>query len=185
MRIIAGKYRGKKLISPKTNYTRPTLDTVKEAVFSMLGSNILEAKVLDLFSGTGNLGIEAISRGATFVWMNDYDKNATSVIYENVTLTDCAKYVKITKKEYNRCLKQIIAEGIQFDCIFLDPPYDSDCVYEVVRQIMENNILAVNGIIVVERDKGNTFDVQIEGLKLIKDKRYGRVDIKMFKLEEE
>ena len=107
MRIIAGEYKAKRLNSPKTDKTRTTLDRVKEALFSIIDGYIKGANVLDLFSGTGNLAIEAISRGAKFAWLND-DKNlAISTILSNIQLTKCQNYVKITKKDYIKCLAQI------------------------------------------------------------------------------
>ena len=126
MRIIAGKFKAKRLVSPKTEKTRPTLDRVKEALFSILEPYMREAEVLDLFSGTGNLGLESISRGAKFAWMNDKEKLGISTIISNTKLTKAEKYVKITNKDYIKCLNQILKENMQFDVIFLDPPYDSN-----------------------------------------------------------
>ena len=124
MRIIAGKYKAKRLNSPKTDKTRPTLDRVKEALFSIIDGYINDSNVLDLFSGTGNLGLEAISRGAKFAWLND-DKNlAISTIVSNTQLTKSQNYVKITKKDYLKCLNQVKKENMIFDIIFLDPPYN-------------------------------------------------------------
>lgn len=96
MRIIAGKYKAKKLVSPRTNKTRPTLDRVKEALFSIINSYVKDANVLDLFSGTGNLGLESLSRGAKFAWMNDKEKLGVSTIISNTKLTKAEKYVKIS-----------------------------------------------------------------------------------------
>ena len=104
MRIIAGKNKAKRLISPKTNKIRPTLDRVKEPLFSILMPYIQNANVLDLFAGTGALGIEAISRGATFAWFNDINKEATYLISSNLTLTGAQNCAKITRKEYDKCL---------------------------------------------------------------------------------
>lgn len=155
MRIIAGEYKAKRLNSPKTDKTRPTLDRVKEALFSIIDGYMKDANVLDLFSGTGNLAIEAISRGAKFAWLND-DKNlAISTIVSNTQLTNCQNYVKITKKDYMKCLTQIKKENMLFDVIFLDPPYDSDFGLEALTYISENKgaILKEDGIIVYETDK--------------------------------
>ena len=155
MRIIAGEYKAKRLNSPKTDKTRPTLDRVKEALFSIIDGYIKGANVLDLFSGTGNLAIEAISRGAKFAWLND-DKNlAISTILSNIQLTKCQNYVKITKKDYIKCLAQIIKEDILFDVIFIDPPYDSELGINSLKYISDNKekILKEDGIIIYETDK--------------------------------
>lgn len=184
MRIISGKFKGRKLLAPKTELTRPTLDRVKEPLFSILMPYMDNAKVLDLFSGVGNLGIEAISRGASFAWLNDMNKEALKLISGNVRLTQCEKCVKITGKEYKKCLKQIHAESKSFNIIFLDPPYACDYEGEALNLIKEYNILEKNGIIVLESDKRKDIEENIPGLKL-KDKRtYGRVIIRLYELEE-
>ena len=118
MRIIAGKFRGRKLESFDIESTRPTLDRIKEPLFSILMPYMEGARVLDLFSGTGNLALEAISRGASFAWLNDINRQALKVIIGNVRLTGCENCVKITGKEYEKCLKQIHAQGHKFDIIF-------------------------------------------------------------------
>lgn len=189
MRIIAGKYKAKRLNSPKTDKTRPTLDRVKEALFSILSTNIQEANVLDLFSGTGNLGLESISRGAKFAWMNDKEKLSISTIISNTKLTKAEKYVKITNKDYVKCLNQIIKENVKFDIIFLDPPYDSNMGINSLKIISENKgeILASDGIIVYETDRSfvakfdekETFD-NFENLTCIDTRSYGNVILKLY-----
>jgi len=184
MRIIAGKFRGRKLAEFDVGTTRPTLDRVKEPMFSILMPYLEDARVLDLFSGTGNLALEALSRGASFAWLNDMNKRALKVISSNVRLTQCEKCVKITGKDYEKCLKQIHEEGQVFDVIFLDPPYE--CKYEekMLKLIAEYGILDKSGIIVLESDKRKEVVENVESLKL-KDKRtYGRVVIRLYELED-
>lgn len=195
MRIIAGKYKAKKLNSPKTDKTRPTLDRVKEALFSILSCDLEDAYVLDLFSGTGNLAIEAISRGAKFAWINDKENQSVSTIISNVMLTNCKNYVKITKKDYTKALAQIQKEEMCFDIIFLDPPYESKYGLEALQMISEASpqILAKEGIIVYETDKNfvtkmvkqqkNTEDRwdEFENLTCIDERIYGNVVLKMYK----
>lgn len=155
MRIISGEYKAKRLNSPKTDKTRPTLDRVKEALFSIIDGYVRGASVLDLFSGTGNLAIEALSRGADFAWLND-DKNlAISTIVSNIQLTKYQNYAKITKKDYMKCLAQIIKEDLLFDIIFIDPPYDTELGINSLKFISDNKdkILKKDGIIVYETDK--------------------------------
>lgn len=158
MRIIAGEYKAKRLNSPKTDKTRPTLDRVKEALFSIIDGYIRGASVLDLFSGTGNLAIESLSRGAKFAWLND-DKNlAISTIVSNIQLTKYQNYVKITKKDYMKCLAQVIKEDLLFDVIFLDPPYESKFGINSLKFISDNKgkVLKDDGIIIYETDKNFT-----------------------------
>lgn len=191
MRIIAGKYKAKVINSPKTEKTRPTLDRVKEAMFSILIPYTLDANVLDLFSGTGNLGLEAISRGAKFAWLNDSSNIAISTIISNVELTNAKTCVKITKKDYIKCLRQIQSQGMYFDIIFLDPPYDSKFAIETLKYISDNkNILAKDGIIVYETDKNYMTKLEKKGIKLadefsnlecIDSRNYGNVVLNFFK----
>lgn len=192
MRIIAGKFKAKRINSPKTELTRPTLDRVKEAMFSIITPYIDNANVLDLFSGTGNLGIEAISRGAKFALLND-DKNITvSTIISNVELTNIQNYVKITKKDYRKCLNYILKEDLYFDIIFLDPPYDSNLGIETLKFISDSKdkILSKNGIIVYETDKNfvqkcNKKDENMlnnfENLVCFDERTYSNVVLKIYK----
>ena len=184
MRIIAGKWKSKRLNSPKTTKTRPTLDRVKEALFSMLMPYLQDAVVLDLFSGTGNLGIEALSRGAKFVYFNDCNNDAVKVIYSNVQLTNYENYAKITKKDYEKCLGSLNDENIIFDIIFLDPPYESKVERKCLSLISNSNIIDKDTIIILESDKEKEFDESIDGLCLVDKRTYGRVMLRMYKREE-
>lgn len=192
MRIIAGKFKAKKINSPKTDLTRPTLDRVKEALFSIISEYIPDSNVLDLFSGTGNLGLESISRGAKFAWLND-DKNlAISTIISNTLLTNTQNCVKITKKDYMKCLNKILTENIKFNVIFLDPPYDTRYGLNTLKFIDENlgKILENNGIIVYETDKNfvqkmqksdiNSFS-NFDNLDCVDERSYSNVVLKMYK----
>ena len=180
MRIIAGSYKSKKLISPKTDKTRPTLDRVKEALFSIIGNKIIDANVLDLFSGTGNLGLESISRGAKFAWMNDKEKLAISTIISNTKLTNATKYVKITSNDYVKCINKISQLDMQFDIIFLDPPYDALFGINALDIISKNKgkILKDDGIIVYETDKN--FISKFQKLKNENNKKVEGIDIERF-----
>lgn len=192
MRIIAGKYKAKRLNSPKTDLTRPTLDRVKEALFSIIDSYIVDANVLDLFSGTGNLGLEAISRGAKFAWLND-DKNvAISTIISNTELTKSQNCVKITKKDYNKCLNQIVNQNVLFDVIFLDPPYDTKFGVNTLKFISDNKgkVLSDNGVIIYETDKNFIQKISkidqkaldyFENLECIDTRNYSNVVLKIYK----
>ena len=193
MRIIAGKFKAKRINSPKTDKTRPTLDRVKEALFSIIDSYIDGGEVLDLFGGTGNLALEAISRGANFAWINDKESLSISTILSNVKLTNTTEYVKITKKDYAKCLNQIVKEDKLFDVIFLDPPYDSNLAIDTLNYISEsqNKVLKKDGIIVYETDKNfllklekkNKADIlkSFKNLQCIDERAYGNVVLMMYK----
>ena len=184
MRIIAGKFRGRKLQEFDVESTRPTLDRIKEPLFSILAPYMDGAHVLDLFSGTGNLALESISRGASFAWANDINKSALKVIIGNVRLTGTENCVKITGKDYAKCLKQINAEGKKFDVIFLDPPYAINYESKMLELIVEYDILNKGGIIVLESDKRKEININIPGLNLKDERTYGRVIIRFYALEE-
>ncbi len=193
MRIIAGKFKAKRLNSPKTEKTRPTLDRVKEALFSIIDSYIKGGQVLDLFGGTGNLALEAISRGADFAWINDKENLSISTILSNVKLTNSLECVKITKKDYAKCLNQIATEDMLFDVIFLDPPYDSNLGIDTLNIISESEskFLKKDGIIIYETDKNFLLKLEknnkaeilnsFKNLQCIDERAYGNVVLKMYK----
>lgn len=193
MRIIAGKYKAKVINSPKTEKTRPTLDRVKEALFSIITNYMNnDANVLDLFSGTGNLGIESISRGAKFAWLNDIENVAISTIISNTQLTNSAEYVKITKKDCIKCLNQIINENMLFDVIFIDPPYDSLYGIKALEYISDtkDKILSKDGVIIYETDKNFINKIQkkddnilddFENLECFDVRNYGNVVLRLYR----
>ena len=185
MRVIAGNLKGKKLLSPTTEKTRPTLDRVKEAIFSMVMNEIEGSTVLDLFGGTGSIGIEFLSRGAKFCQINDIEKQAVSTILQNIKLTNLESCAKITMNDFLKCLRKTITEDKVFDIVFLDPPYNSDYAYKALKYISDNKgrILADNGIIIYEFDKSflNEKYDKFENLECVKTRFYGRVAVKLYK----
>jgi len=193
VRIIAGRAKAKRLVSPKTEKTRPTLDRVKEAMFSIINNYIKDADVLDLFGGTGNLALESISRGAKFAWINDKDSFSISTILSNAKLTNSLDCVKITKKDYAKCLNQIAKENMLFDVIFIDPPYDSNLAIDTLDKISEseNLYLKEDGIIIYETDKNFLLKLEknnkaeilnsFKNLQCIDERAYGNVVLKLYK----
>ncbi len=144
MRVVGGKYRGKKLKEFNLTSTKPTLDKVKEAIFDMLQTKIYGAHVLDLFSGTGAFGVEALSRGAAFVDFVDNNSEAIKLI--NANLTGIEGEFKVTNADY----LQFLTGKSKYDAILLDPPYLSDCGVKAIHYILSNNMLNENGVIVLE-----------------------------------
>ena len=140
MRVISGTARGTKLETLEGLDTRPTLDRVKEALFSIIQNYIYDAKVLDLFSGSGALAIESISRGAKEAISCDISRKASEIIKQNVKKTHFEEKVKIINKDYKKCLQEL--ENSKFDIIFLDPPYNTDFGIDGARIIMEKGMLA-------------------------------------------
>lgn len=184
MRIIAGNWKGKILNSPKTEKTRPTLDRVKEALFSILLPYLHDANVLDLFSGTGNLGIEALSRGAKYTHFNDINHDAIKVIYSNVQLTNYQDCAKITKKDYEKCIKSLNEENVKFDIVFLDPPYEAKVEEKCLELLSKSNIIHNDTVIILESDKDKKFNECVDGLYLTDKRTYGRVMLRTYKKEE-
>ena len=178
MRVISGSARGKKLLGTEGFDVRPTLDRVKESVFNMIAFDIPDASVLDLFSGTGALGIEALSRGAKEAVFIDSFPESVAVTKKNLEathLTDNADVINSDSIDYlNKCSKI-------FDIIFIDPPYESDLYEKSLKAIKENSILSEDGFIVLEYDTNTTPPFELCGFEISKDKKYGRVKILIMK----
>lgn len=177
MRVITGSARGKKLEPPVGMNTRPTTDRVKESVFNIIQSYLPAENVLDLFAGSGAMGIEALSRGSKNAVFIDNDFAAINVIKRNLDgthLSEKAMVLKLNAEEYlNRCNEK-------FDIIFLDPPYNCDFLNITIKKIISSHILNEDGIIVVESEFGGE-TVEINGLRCIKTAKYGKTVITVLK----
>lgn len=172
MRIISGKARGLKLLSLEGPDTRPTLDNVKEAIFSMLFYECPDAAVLDLFAGSGALGIEALSRGAKEACFVDSNPKACSIVKANLEKSRLGDAAVVINTDYRTYLRKAADENKKFDLIFLDPPYALGLLDEVLALILEYELLNSGALIVCEFENGT--DIDIKNYKLVKDKRYGR-----------
>ncbi len=148
MRIITGSLRGRKVPSPDHPGVRPTSDRIKESLFNIIRDNVEGGVFLDLFSGTGNIGFEAISRGAKAVYMVDNNKLSFSSIKSTAKSFGVNPYIILS--DYNLALKNFEHKGIKFDCIFIDPPYETMLAEYAIKQIEEMGLLAEGGIIVWE-----------------------------------
>lgn len=172
MRIISGKARGTKLFTLDGLNTRPTLDRVKEPLFSIIQEYVLDSDVLDLFAGSGALGLEALSRGAKSAILCDNSKEAVDIIYKNITKTKLK--AEVINNDFVKTLKRL--DGRQFDIIFLDPPYETNYLEEAINKILELNLLKENGLIIAETDnqekveKIKKLDITISDIR-----KYGRV----------
>ena len=150
MRVIAGKYKGRKLNSPDDYSVRPTTDKVKEAMFSILTNELYGARVLDLFAGTGGLGIEALSRGAEYCLFADSSRRSLEILRSNLEHCKVAEEIRIKAGDYRKVLKNLtgrIEDGLEepFDIILLDPPYDGGYMDEIFTLISEGGLLAGDG----------------------------------------
>lgn len=153
MRIIAGSLKGRNIITLDGKDTRPTLDRVKEALFGKLQFRIPYRKVLDLFAGSGNLGLESISRGAAHVVFNDASRAAIGTIKKNVDTFGVADQVEITCMDYAAALRSYASSGKKFDIVFLDPPYESSVAQRAAEMIFELDLLEEEGLIVIEHNE--------------------------------
>ena len=154
IRITGGKNRSRLLDTPNTNLTKPTMDKVREAVFSALGERVYDARVLDLFAGSGSYGLEALSRGAKEVTFVDSSFEAIKVIKQN-----CEKLHEENVEILNSDVLGYLNQNSQeFDIIFADPPYKLNIYEEMVKTLIERHILASNGIIVLESERELNID---------------------------
>ena len=178
MRVITGKARGVQLKTPQGMLTRPTTDRVKEALFSIINFDIPGAAVLDLFGGTGQLGIEALSRGAVSAVFVDAREDSCKLIKENLKRTkldSCAKVLRSDYMDYlNRCRDK-------FQIIFLDPPYAEVFLENALKRITEIDILESNGIIVTERPVGKELPWEQDGYTRSRDHKYGNTILTIYR----
>lgn len=175
MRVISGTARGMKLESPKGENTRPTLDSVKEAIFSMLYDKVWGASVLDLFSGSGALGIEAISRGAKNCTFADKSRDCEKIIRANVAKAKMEDSSEVFCADFKDTLTNLSRMGRKFDLVFLDPPYAEGFLDQALKMISSLSLLNPGATVVAESDWGT--DVDIQNYSLLKSKKYGRVCI--------
>lgn len=178
MRVITGKARGIQLKTPEGLQTRPTADRVKEALFSIIQFDIPGSKVLDLFGGTGQLGIEALSRGADSAVFVDTGEKACSLIRENLKRTKLDQQGRVVRSDYLEYLKQCREF---FDIIFLDPPYAEEYLENALNLITEIDILQTNGIIVAERPLGKELPWEFKGYQRSKDYKYGKTLLTVYR----
>jgi len=171
VKIISGFLKGRTLKGHNIEGTRPTMDRVKESLFAMIQNDIADSIVLDLFAGSGNLGIESISNGSKLCYFNDINKECIKTININIKLFDIQEKSIIINKTWSDCLKHLNNLNVKLDIIFLDPPYKMDCLNEVIDTIVSYNLLKEEGLIVCEvsNDYLNDFTM----LDKIKMRKYG------------
>lgn len=177
MRIISGKARGTKLYTLEGENTRPTLDRVKESIFNILQGKIEGAQILDLFSGSGAIGLEFLSRGAESAVLCDKSKEAVNIIKKNIEKTHMEKNAQVINTDFENCLEKLKNE--QFDIIYLDPPYATDYILKSLEKILQLNIAKEESQIIIETDDAERIEKEIKNLDVeINDKRkYGRATI--------
>lgn len=185
MRIIAGKMKGTKLFTLDGINTRPTLDRVKEPLFSIINFKLEDSIVLDLFSGSGALGLEAISRGAEKAYLCDNSYDAIRIIKQNVEKTKTKDEAVIISEKFEKALNEFNLKNIKFDIIFLDPPYKTDYAEIATKIIVEKKLLKDNGIIIIETDSKEKVIEKIQGIDITMydERKYGRVTLLFLRKE--
>ena len=174
MRVIAGEKRGMKLISPLGQEVRPTYDRVREAVFGRLQFFIPGKTVLDLFAGSGAMGIEALSRGASFAYFVDWSAQALLTLQSNIRKANYQEKCKIIKNDYISALK-LFKKNVQFDIVFIDPPYASGYYEKALQTIETENLLKTGAQVVLESE--GMLDFTIKNYTVKKAKKYGKTTI--------
>jgi 16S rRNA (guanine966-N2)-methyltransferase len=185
MRIISGKFRGLKLHSPTNIEIRPTSDRLRESLFSIINSNkygvnILDANVIDICTGTGALGIEALSRGAKNLYLIDNEQNSLNIVKKNLSKIksyDIEASVYIRKADAKKPFKNI---NLIFDIVLIDPPYNSSVIQECLPLLKEYNLIDNNTVIFAETSKQETIDV--DNFKILDTKFYGKSKLTIIKL---
>jgi len=179
MRIIGGKHRSRVLAEFPGEDVRPTSDRVRESLFNILSLKIYGARVLDLFSGSGALGLESLSRGAKEVVFNDYSKDSLSILKKNLAalkITAGGEEAKVYNYDFSVCLETVRGE---FDLIFIDPPYRFDYGVAALKKIAVRGLLSENGVAVYERDR--PFECEVEGLEKYDERKYGKTYLTFFR----
>lgn len=180
MRIIAGDFKGRKLETPLGYDIRPTTEKVKEAIFSILQNDIYEAVCCDLFSGTGNLGLEALSRGAKKCYFCDNSRDSLNITKRNISSCKAENASIVLPGDFEKCLSRIESLGDKVDIFLLDPPYREGLYERCFELIREYGLLSDGGIILAEHERKDEFPEELYGYKLIKERFYGSIALSIY-----
>lgn len=183
MKVISGFLKGRNINGFNIEGTRPTQDRVKESLMASIQMHIKEAVVLDLFAGSGQLGIETISNGAKTCYFIDNNPEVIKVLKDNIKNLQIQTYSKVFLSDWKKMLNEFGKTNQKFDLIFVDPPYDYDVYEKVLKKVNELDLLTDNGLIVLEYANHKFLD-EYDNLICIKEKKYGYKNIKIFKKRE-
>ncbi len=182
IRIVAGSHKGMRLVVPRGDKTRPTADRVRESLFNILGERVVGALVLDLFAGSGALGIEALSRGARGALFIDQEALSVAAIRRNLTHTSLEGCAQVVRARLPRA-RSVESRG-PFDLIFLDPPYNRDLVAESLKWIDEASLCALGGRVVVEHSIKEELPDDLQNLKPLRQRHFGETALTIFSAEQ-
>ncbi|MDD7281119.1 MAG: 16S rRNA (guanine(966)-N(2))-methyltransferase RsmD [Erysipelotrichaceae bacterium] len=185
MRVISGKARGKKLVAPAGMHTRPVTDQIKEALFSSWQFRINGARFLDCFAGSGSMGIEAISRNASYTVFIDNDNEANKIIHQNLKACHFDSNYKVLKEDVFQAFNYLDSKKESFDIIYMDPPYTVDEIFiPVMEAISKTNLLKNDGILAIRTKKEKEMPNRFNHLVKTKQKKYGISMVHFYELEE-
>ncbi|MBA2251678.1 MAG: 16S rRNA (guanine(966)-N(2))-methyltransferase RsmD [Nitrospirales bacterium] len=185
MRIIAGSHKGRRLLSPNTHDIRPTSGRVKEALFSILGDRVIGATVLDLFAGTGAIGIEALSRGAARVIFVESDPTSLRILQANLSQCRFSENTEIYPGETRAFLQHAARHGLAFDVIFADPPYRNDSTNTLLPLLGQNAMILPHTVVILEHPAKHQIPPQVGPLNRVRQYRYGDSSLSLFQLVDE
>ncbi|WP_081461996.1 16S rRNA (guanine(966)-N(2))-methyltransferase RsmD [Desulforamulus ruminis] len=183
LRIIGGLVRGRNLKSPKGMSTRPTSDRVREALFNILSPRVSGSYFLDLFSGTGAVAIEALSRGAERAVMVEKDRGTAGIILSNLKLCNLTEKAEVLNLDTNRAISVLAARKVPFDLIFIDPPYKKNFEVPTMEQVQRFDLLVDNGILVVESDKNDLPPDDVGKLTAYRREKYGDTALTFYRYD--
>lgn len=178
MRIISGKYKGRKVEGYTIDGTRPTMDRVKESVLGMIQTKLDDSICLDLFTGSGSVGIEFLSNGAKKCYFVDNNYKVIETLNNNMKSLKVDNEYEVIKNNFENALKDFNNRGIKFDIVFLDPPYKLNYINPAISLIKEYDLLNNNGIIICEYEKE---EINTEEYTLFKERKYGSKKINIYK----
>lgn len=185
MRIISGEFKGRRLETLYGSATRPTSDKIKESLFNIIGPYFEADTVVDLFAGSGSLGLEAVSRGVRHGYLVDNNEEAVRVIQENMDNLRLNGRVTVMNQSAQSALDYFQAHDIQINLLFLDPPYDMDVIEEILTVALDKGVLSKRAIVVCETTKYKEFPDVIGSLEKIRDQKYGKTRLSIYQNTEE
>ena len=177
MRIISGKYKGRNIEGYNISGTRPTMDRVKESVLAMIQNKIKDSTCLDLFAGSGSIGLELLSNGASSCYFVDNNKKVIDTIKTNINKIKIEEKTYLILNDFHKALKNFKDQNIKFDIIFLDPPYQNNYLKDCLKLVLENNLLNKEGIIICEYET-ELFECNLE---VFKERKYGSKKITIYR----
>ncbi len=183
MRITAGEYRGRRLRSPRGSETRPTSDLLRQAIFNVVGPRVAGARVLDLFAGTGALGVEALSRGAAEATFVERDRAALASLQGNLTDLALSARARIVPGDALAAIAALARAGDRFDCVLIDPPYAGDLARQCVETLAPGGILSENAVLLVQAFHKTDLPERAGALSRAWQRRYGETRLTLYRKE--